>query len=838
MATRCWSCRPKLHGRFGTVNWTLLKFADVILPLALPRNYTYSIPPEWEGHILPGCRVAVQFGAHKKYAAVVKRVHDDPPEAYATKPLLYPLDPEPIVFPAQLAFWEWIAQYYMCTEGDVMHAAFPAHLKLTSETRLVFNTSFPGELTELSDDEYLVAEALQVRQELSIDEVQKILEKLQVYALVKQLLDKKVCFVVEELKDAYRPREETIVVLHPRCEDEQVLATVFDEVGRAPKQMEALLAFLHLRKTEGIVRKTALQQKAGVSPAVVKGLVGKQVFILQKQSVDRIPMAGGETHIDFAFSEEQRSAYTAIRSQWDDKQTVLLHGVTSSGKTMLYVQLMEDFLALGKQVLYLLPEIALTAQIVRRLQRHFGDQIGIYHSRFSNNERVEIWNKVKNGEYKIVLGARSSLLLPFKDLGLIILDEEHDASYKQQDPAPRYHARDAALYYASLFGAKVVLGSATPSLESYYNAASGKYGLVVLRERFGGMKLPEIAFVNMKQVRPAPDAVATYLSPVLKEAISQMLAEEKQVILFQNRRGYAPMVTCPTCGWIPHCTNCDVSLTYHKYNHRMHCHYCGTQYAVPATCPACGSLHIVNRNFGTERIEDDLGVLFPGARVARMDLDAVRNKEAHQKLISLFEQRRIDILVGTQMVVKGLDFDHVKLVGILSADNLLSYPDFRVNERAFQLMEQVSGRAGRRDEQGKVIIQALNTTHPILALVMKHDYDAFYRAEIEERQRFSYPPFVRLVRLILKHRELEVVRAAAEVLGSALKPLFGEALLGPSVPPVGRIRNYYLMDMMIKLPRGTAQIEKAKGLLRAQIDRLQMQREFRRVMVIADVDCI
>lgn len=816
-----------------------MKFADVILPLALPRNYTYSVPEEWEAQIVPGCRVAVQFGAQKKYAAIVKRVHDEAPVGYTTKPLLYPLDTEQVVYPQQLALWQWMARYYMCTEGDVMHAALPAHLKLSSETRLVINSAYSGELTELEDDEYLVADALQIRQELSIDEVQKILEKLQVYAVVKRLLDKRVCFVVEELKNAYRPKEEVLVTLDPRCEDEATLALVFDEVGRAPKQMETLLAFLHLRKAEGVVRKTALQEKAGVSSHIIKGLVDKHILVLQRHAVDRIPMTGGEGQMDFILSDEQQATHTQITDQWKSRQTVLVHGVTSSGKTLLYVRLIEEVLRTGRQVLYLLPEIALTTQIVRRLQRHFGGAIGIYHSRFSNNERVEIFNRVKTGEYKVVLGARSSLLLPFRDLGLIILDEEHDSSYKQQDPAPRYQARDTALYYATLFDAKVVLGSATPSLESYYNASTGKYGLVTLRERYGGMKLPAIELVNMRQQgRRKPDAVATYLSDALRGAITETLRENKQVILFQNRRGYAPSVCCPTCGWIPHCSRCDVSLTYHRYNHRMHCHYCGSQYPVPTVCPACGSLHIINRNFGTERIEEDLGTLFPDARIARMDLDSVRNKDAHQKLIGLFEQRRIDILVGTQMVVKGLDFDHVKLVGILNADNLLSYPEFRVNERAFQLMEQVSGRAGRRDEQGKVIIQALNTSHPVLDLVIRHDFEGFYQAELAERERFFYPPFSRLVRLLLKHRKQDIVHAAAEALGASLHPLFGDALLGPSIPPVSRIRNYYLADLLIKLPRGGASIQRAKALLAEKISQLQSRKEFRRVFVIPDVDCM
>lgn len=813
-----------------------MKFADVILPLALPRNYTYSIPVEWEHRIRPGYRVAVQFGAQKKYAAVVKRVHEEAPVAYETKPLLYALDTEPIVHPVQLALWEWIARYYMCTEGDVMHAALPAHLKLTSETRLVFNASFQGDLTDLSDEEYLVAEALQVRQELSIDEVQKILEKLQVYTLVKQLLEKKVCFVYEELKEAYRPRRETVVTLHPRLEDESALEKVFGEVGGARRQLETLLAFIHLRKTGGVVRKKDLQEKAGVSSAVIKALADKEILVLHTETVDRISVRDDDLRPGFTLTGSQQDAYRLIREQWEAKRAVLLHGVTSSGKTMIYVKLIEDFLLSGRQVLYMLPEIALTTQMVRRLREHFGDRIAIYHSRFSNNERVEIYNKVRSGEYRVVLGARSSLLLPFADLGLIILDEEHDASYKQQEPAPRYHARDTALYYASLFDARVILGSATPSVESYHNALAGKFGLVALTERFGGMQMPEIRLVSARQPKRTSGELPPYLSVALYEAIGKTLAEEKQVILFQNRRGYAPQIVCATCGWIPHCTHCDVSLTYHKYNHRMHCHYCGSQYPLPTACPACGSLQLVNRSFGTERIEDELADLFRGARIARMDLDSVRNKDAHHKLIALFEQRGIDILVGTQMVVKGLDFDHVKLVGILSADNLLSYPDFRVHERAFQLMEQVSGRAGRRDERGSVIIQTLRADHPVLSLVMAHDYVGFYSTEIAERERFSYPPFVRLVRLVLKHKDPDTVRAAADMLSGALGAIFGQAMLGPSAPPVARIRNSYLMDILIKLPRNGAAGSKQR--IREEIDRLRAQKAFGRLVVIADVDCV
>jgi primosomal protein N' (replication factor Y) len=819
-------------------NRHLLRFADVILPLALPRNFTYEVPPELEGAVKPGCRAAVQFGATRKYAAIIRSVHDQPPEAYQTKPLLYLLDEEPVVHPRQLALWEWMASYYMCTEGEVMHAALPAHLKLTSETRLILNPAYSTDPAGLEDEEYLVAEALQVKQELTIAEVQQIVGKLQVYLLVKQLLDKQVCLVYEELKEAYKPREERILWLHDRCAGEKAMAAVFEEVQRAPRQMETLLAFLHLQKTEGVVRQGDLQRKAGVSSAIVKGLVDKGILVSGSREVERLPMRGGEISVDFTLNAEQQAALEQIRDLFTRLQTVLVQGVTSSGKTMLYIKLMEEYMRQGRQVLYLLPEIALTAQIVRRLQKHFGDQVAIYHSKFSPNERVEIWDKVKTGRCRLVLGARSALLLPFTDLGLLILDEEHDASYKQQDPAPRYHARDTAIYYAGLFGARVLLGSATPSLESSYNARSGKYGLVTMKTRYGGMKMPDITLVDMKQPSPPGRTAPAYLSVALHQAMQASLAADRQVILFQNRRGYAPMMVCTTCGWIPHCNQCDVSLTFHKFHQRLHCHYCGRQYPVPEICAACGNPTVVSRNFGTERIEDDLAGCFPGARIARMDLDSVRNKDAHRKLIELFEQKRIDVLVGTQMVVKGLDFDHVTLVGILSADNLLSYPDFRVHERAFQLMEQVSGRAGRREERGGVLIQTVNPAHPVLDFVLRHDYDGFYESEMAERERFGYPPFTRLVRLVLRHKQQQTVREAAGVLAASLTPVFGDRLLGPSVPLVGRVRGYYLSELLVKLPRHGKKIPEAKAVMLEKIAALQAAAPFRRVFVLADVDCL
>lgn len=814
-----------------------MKFAEVILPLALPKNYTYAVPAHMEGALQVGCRVAVQLGRQKKYAGIVKAIHEQAPLEYKTKPLLDMLDKDPVLYPTQLAFWSWIAAYYMCSEGEVLNAALPAHLKLASETLLLINDAYGDDFTLLDDDEYLVAEALHVRKELRVEEVQMILDKAEVYSVIKKLIEKKVCLVYEELKEVYKEKKENYVRLQEAYQEEEQLAALFNDMGRAPKQMELLLAYLHLLKTQGEVLQNELLKKSGATTAQLKGLVDKNVLWIEKKVVDRVPMGKTIASLDFEMSPAQAAALEEVRTHFLEKQVTLLHGVTSSGKTQLYVKLIEEYLQTGKQVLYLLPEIALTAQIIRRLQKHFSGKIGIYHSRFNNNERVEIWNKVKSGEIQIVLGARSSLLLPFKDLALVILDEEHDASYKQQDPAPRYHARDAAIYYAALFKAKVLLGSATPALESYYNAQQGKYGLVNLTERFGGIEMPAIEIIDVKK-EMAEKTMDGNFTTALKTAITESIAAQKQVILFQNRRGYAPFLLCTTCGWIPHCKQCDVSLTYHRHLDKLHCHYCGTRYPYVYTCAACGSQTLIPKSFGTEKIEEDLQRVFPEARIARMDVDAVRNKDSHNKMIQLLEERSIDILVGTQMVVKGLDFDNVNLVGILSADSLLSYPDFRVNERAFQMMEQVSGRAGRKHDKGKVLIQASNTRHPVLQYVTAHDYVAMYQAEIAERQEFGYPPFFRLVKITLRHKNQLVAEQAAQILSSWLQPHIGQQLVGPAAPLVGKVRNNYLQEMLIKLPRDSKTIAHTKQLLKEYFIKLLAEKKFRSVSIVPDVDCI
>ncbi|MBS1602666.1 MAG: primosomal protein N' [Bacteroidetes bacterium] len=846
-------------------------YADVIIPLALPRNYTWSVPEKWMGQVREGCRVEVEL-RNKKYAGIVRRLHNEKPAAFEPKAIGNLLDNEPILHPAQLRLWEWVAGYYLCSEGEVMAAALPAHFKLNSETILVFNEEAGDDFSHLDNDEFVVAEALHIKKELKLTEVQQLLDSSHVYPVIKRLIEKKICFVWESLKETYAPKTENYVILNPEYNNEDRLADLLNNWGRAPKQQELLLAYLHLSRTEGSVSRPDLLKKSGASDAQLRGLVEKGILRIEKRQVDRIRYLPRDLQIDFELTPAQQAAYEKISEAFRQKSVCLLHGVTSSGKTLVYIRQIEQAIRQGKQVLYLLPEIALTSQIIRRLQRHFGGLIGIYHSKFSQNERLEIWNKIRTGELKIILGARSAIFLPFHDLGLIVADEEHDPSYKQQEPAPRYHARDAAIYYASLFGAKVLLGSATPSVETYYNALSGKYALVELLERYGQVRLPEITVVDTKALRyvkkaapaaqpyrgadwlrdreapgepevPEPqtgsrDNGKPILSPALHMAIDHSLAAGRQVILFQNRRGYSPYQVCEVCGWIPQCRNCDVSLNFHKLTNKLHCHYCGTVYPPVNTCAACGNHKFVQRNFGTERIEEYLEEVFPKARIARMDIDSVRGKTAHDSLIQQFELQRIDILVGTQMVVKGLDFDNVNLVGILDGDSILNFADFRVNERAFQLMEQVSGRAGRKDGQGNVLIQVANTAHPVLAYVKEHDYKLFFQHEIVARQQFGYPPYTRVIQVTFRHRDKEVVQSAASFFANNMKKDFGPYMVGPAEPVVGRIRNQYLMELMLKLPKDGHTINFAKHVIQQQTAIVQNSQKWKSVVIIPDVDAI
>ncbi|RYF89422.1 MAG: primosomal protein N', partial [Chitinophagaceae bacterium] len=802
---------------------------------------TYAVPSHLLQGAQPGCRVEVMLGKNKKYAGVIKAVSEVEP-AYTTKPIINILDDAPLLYPQQLKFWQWMSTYYMCTEGEVMAAALPANFKLSSETIVIYNEEIGEDFTNLGNDEFLVAEALLLKKQLQLTEIQQILDANHVYPVIKKLIDKNVCFIWEELSERYKVKKENFVLLHPRYHSEEALSQVLNDWKGAPKQMELLLAYLHLQKTIGDVTQPQLLKKSGATAAQLKGLVDKNILLVEKRSVDRITSLPKDVNIQFTLSRRQAESLEQVRLSLEAKRVCLLHGVTSSGKTQLYIKLIEEQFRQGKQVLYLLPEIALTAQLIRRLQTNFGGNITIYHSKFNNHERIELWNKIRTGEVKIVLGARSALFLPFTNLGLVIVDEEHDPSYKQQDPAPRYNARDAAIYYASLFDAKVLLGSATPSLESFYNARQAKYGYVFLEERFGGIDLPTIEIINTAQVVLKADAskpgtrAKVMISPQLKEAIQFALEDNKQVILFQNRRGYNPYLICGTCGFIPQCRHCDVSLTLHKFSNKLHCHYCGSTYARLITCPACGTNAWLEKNFGTEKIEEQLEEDFGKYKIARMDVDSVRGKSAHDNLIQLFEQHRIDILVGTQMVVKGLDFEHVSLVGVLDADGLLSFADFRANERAFQLMEQVSGRAGRKHAQGKVLIQAMNVGNPVLELVKQHDYEKFYAFEINNRKEFFYPPFSRIVLLTLKHKDKAIVEAAAEKLAAFIRQDLKEFVVGPAAPMIGRIRNQYLMEVMLKLPKEPGMSLTYKKVIRNHINLMQSEKAFKSVHVVADVD--
>lgn len=808
-------------------------FAEVIIPLALPKTFTWSVPQEFAQSVLPGTRVEVILGKAKKYAGIVKKIGHKKPEAFNPKPILNVLDDEPILYKEQLQLWEWISTYYMCGEGEVMNAAIPANLKLSSETILIWNEEYGEDFTNLDDREYIVAEALLIKKELRLTEVQQLLDVSSVYPIIKRLIDKEVCFIWEELKEKYKEKKDTYIMLHPQYHNEEKLSALLNENFKGPKQMELLLAYLHLIKSEGEVTQSELLKKSNASAAQLKALIEKNILLADKRSVNRIHSLPKNITIDFILSAAQEKSLLEIQNAFLEKQVCLLHGVTGSGKTQIYIRLIEGYIKSGKQVLYMLPEIALTGQIIRRLQKHFGGYIAVYHSKFNSNERVEIWNRVKNNEIKVVLGARSSLFLPYKELGLIICDEEHDTSYKQHEPAPRYHARDAAIFYASLCHAKVLLGSATPALESYYNAVNGKYVLIQLDERYGSGELPVIEIVDLKGLASKEKVL---LSPALQQAIEKSLTQKKQVILFQNRRGYSPYLSCRTCGWIPQCRNCDVTLTYHKAKNKMVCHYCGTEYPVLYSCVQCGSNNFKQRNFGTEKIDELVAETFTDAKTARMDFDTMKGKHNHDNLIKLFELQKIDILTGTQMVVKGLDFEHVNLVGIVDADSMLYFADFRVNERAFQLMEQVSGRAGRKDDTGKVLIQISNTGHPVLQYVKDHDYVAMYNAEIESRKNFFYPPYSRLIQLSFKHKENHIAEEASHLLVNGIKPIFEKYITGPAQPPVPRIRNKYLWDILLKLPRNATLIQQCKLEIQHQIAILKFNKRYAGVAIEVDVD--
>lgn len=829
-------------------------FVDVILPLSLPNLYTYRIPLEMNSDIKEGKRVVVQFGRGKLYSALVRRVHENPPKQYEAKYIESILDETPVVNSKQFELWDWISTYYMCNIGDVMIAALPDGLKLSSETKVVLNTSCDintiKSTVNISDKEYLIIDALEVQHVLSLDDASKILEQKTVYPIIKSLIEKGIVVVQEELKEKFKPKVETFLKLTAHTHQEDNLKQLFAQLEKkAHKQLEVLMAYLKLsgrystqRNSEEYanneVKKSEIIKLVEGGEAAITALVKKNVFELNEREVGRFADYNNATK-GFQLNELQTEVYKRINDLFykgeenkeeSTKDVVLLHGVTGSGKTEIYIKLIEQALAQGQQVLYLLPEIALTTQIINRLRKYFGDIVGVYHSKFNTNERVEIWRSVLssafnvqgsdlegsrtlNGgpsNFKLIVGARSAVFLPFNNLGLIIVDEEHDGSFKQYDPSPRYNARDTAIYLAHLHKAKTLLGSATPSIESYYNAQEGKYGFVEISQRFGGVQMPEIIIADVQEAKKRKQ-MKSHFSPLLLDTIAQALNDKEQVILFQNRRGFAPQIECNTCSWVPQCVNCDVSLTYHKNVHLLRCHYCGYSMKPPDKCGACGDTNMQMKGFGTEKIEEELSIFFPQASIARMDLDTTRSKFAYQHIIQDFEDQKINILVGTQMVTKGLDFDNVAVVGILNADSMLNFPDFRSFERSFQLMAQVSGRAGRKNKRGKVIIQTQNPEHSIIQDVIHHNYLSMYTSQLTDRKNFNYPPFYRLIEFTVIHKDLDLVNNASKALADDLKQAFGKRILGPEFPLISRVRNLYRKTILLKIERETSVVQVKKN---------------------------
>ncbi len=811
------------------------KYASVILPLAVATLYTYEIPEDLEELVEVGKRVQIQFGAKRMYAAIVYEILDEFESDVKIKPIISCLDDSPILNSINLKLWDWMSEYFLCTLGEIMIAALPSAMKLTSETKLLLNPNFDFDYTQLQDNEYLVTEALELQGELKLNEVQKILEKKNVYYLVKSLLDKGVIILEEELIETYKPKMIPYISLAPNYESEEEQKALFDQLEKAPKQMQLLLAYYQLTMNKTSVSQKALINKADATSGQVQALVKKGIFQKEQKAVDRIIDNYKIETIDYELSPDQEVALAKLNESHEQQKVVLLHGVTSSGKTQIYINKIKEQIKQNKNVLYLLPEIALTGQMIQRLRKVFGSEVGIYHSKFNPQERVEIWNKVAKGKYKIIVGVRSSIFLPFLNLGLIIVDEEHDSSYKQQDPAPRYNARDCAIKLAQIMDAKVILGSATPSFESYQNALDNKYGLVKLTKRYGGVEPPLIKIVNMQEEK-AKKRMRTHFTQTLLTAIEKTIAAKEQIILFKNRRGYAPVIQCKSCTKIPQCIRCDVSLTYHKYSKSLKCHYCGYNVPELSKCPDCQSSNLTMKGFGTEKIEDELKVIYPEAKIERMDLETTRSKTGFMNIINRFEEKEIDILVGTQMVTKGLDFDNVGLVGILSADSLLNYPDFRAAERAFQLMLQVSGRAGRRQKRGDVIIQTNDNNRDIFKQIINEDFYSFYNTEITERRNWQYPPFNRVIEITLKHRDPKMVNKLAFNFAQHLEKLMPKRVLGPSTPSVSWVRNMYIRTILIKLPKSAKQIYAAKYYIMELIQKFKKTDTFKAMVVQIDVD--
>jgi primosomal protein N' (replication factor Y) len=814
-----------------------LHFIDVILPIPLPKLFTYSITEAEAGFLMPGMRVSVPFGKAKIYTALVFSIHENEPLVYDAKEIHQILDDEAIVTQKQLEHWQWISEYYMCTLGDVMRAALPNAFLLESETVISRNNDVTISEADLKDEEFLIYEALQHQTSLKIQDISSILDKKNVLPLIKSLLDKQVILVEEEIYEKYKPKLVRYVKLQAKFSSEKNLQDLLEELSRAPKQRDVILTLFSLAaQTKKPVKVSELTEKSDASSAIIKSLIDKGILEEYFIQTDRIQYVGEENNPLKQLNEPQKTAFQEIKESFETYNITLLHGVTSSGKTEIYVKLIEEVLVQGKQVLYLLPEIALTTQLVNRLQDYFGEKVAVFHSKYSSQERVEVWNQViqNSSKAQIVLGARSSVLLPFHNLGLVIVDEEHESSYKQFDPAPRYHARDTAIVLAHIFKCKTLLGSATPSIESYYNTKLKKYGLVELTTRYNNVLMPDIELVDVKD-KQKRKRMTGHFSDRLIEEMTETLKAGHQIILFQNRRGFSPIVECQTCGHSPQCPNCDVSLTYHQYKDQLRCHYCGYHSVMIKTCEACGSVDLDNKGFGTEQVQEEVNLLFSDYKTARMDLDTTRGKYGYEKIITAFEQQELDILVGTQMLTKGLDFRNVKLVGIMNADNMLNFPDFRAHERSFQLMLQVSGRAGRTEERGKVLIQTYNPHHNILQQVSTNDYQKMYEEQMDERRNFRYPPIYRLIKITLKHRNYNKVNVASEWYSKSLRQVFKANVLGPEFPPVSRIRNQFIKHIIVKIPPKQSVAKTKEAIIKINNSFFAVK-DFRAVRVILNVD--
>lgn len=819
---------------------TMTNFVNVILPIPLERLFTYSITEEETVLLKPGMRVAVPFGKSKIYTAIVYEVHQTPPQAYEAKEIHEVLDDNPIVTPIQLKHWEWIASYYMCTLGEVVRSALPSAFLLESETLVLRNITYEIDENDLQDDEFLVYEALQHQSMLKVHEVSAIVERKNVLPVLQRLLAKNVIVLKEEVYEQYKPKLVRYVKLGQEyCTDER-LEELLNDLSRAPKQSQVVLTLFQLQgSSKKPIKVNDLEKSSNSSKAVIKSLVDKDILEEYYIKTDRVSFDGtSDTTAVKELNEYQQTALLNIKAAFEQDKVTLLKGVTSSGKTEVYVKLIAECMEKGLQALYLLPEIALTTQLISRLQEYFGDKIAIYHSKYNVQERVEVWQNVLQGKSKaqLVIGARSALYLPFSNLGLVLIDEEHESSFKQFDPAPRYHARDAAIVLGNLHEANILLGSATPSVESYYNAQTGKYGFAEINRRFGNVLMPDMELVDIKEAT-RKKRMKGHFSERLTLQIEETLLSGDQVILFQNRRGFAPLLECLTCGHTPQCPNCDVSLTYHQFRNQLRCHYCGHHTALPESCFACGSPDLDTKGFGTEQIENEVQKLFPDAKVGRMDLDTTRGKHGYEKIITAFEQQELDILVGTQMLTKGLDFRNVNLVGVMNADALLNFPDYRAHERTYQLLTQVSGRAGRTKKRGKVIIQTYNPYHQILKQVTNGDYEGMYAEQLYEREQYKYPPVNRIIKVTFKHKNYALLNEAADWFTGALRTNFGGTVLGPEFPPVARIRNQYLKHILVK-------VDKVQSLAQAKANVKRIEKSFnaismfRSVRVIYNVDHI